>query len=65
MRHCPQCRQSAGFILERTHCIVTQLLDDDFSPVEVIDVEPTGDTVRMYYCRACGVRLLPEDLGEE
>ncbi|RPF49492.1 hypothetical protein EDD75_0308 [Thermodesulfitimonas autotrophica] len=63
--HCPKCGQSAGFVLERTHCVVVQILDDKLDPVEVVDVESTEDTIRAYYCRACGSRLLPEDLEEE
>jgi hypothetical protein len=63
--YCPKCGQAAGFVLERTHCIVAQLLDENLDPLEVIDIEPTGDTVRVYYCRACDARLLPEHLGEE
>jgi hypothetical protein len=46
-----------------THCTVTRVVNGDGEHVEKLDWEPTGDTVRTYYC-PCGARFSEEDLDD-
>jgi hypothetical protein len=60
---CPECGQSEAFTEVLTHCTVTRVVNGDGEHVETLDWEPTGDTVRTYYC-PCGARFSEGDLDD-